>query len=83
MTNPYNLEHIQAAVKDASAGWYAGPTTLTILPEEDQRKRLGYYPGPGEPSLQQREMAATANADAFRAGVMARGPHGARRRRPA
>jgi len=70
MADKFNLTAIQAAVKEAGAGWQAGPTPLTSMSEEEQILHLGYYPGPGEPSLVEREQLATANL-AARVGLMA------------
>lgn len=64
---------IQAAIDDAGAGWVAGETVLSRLPREQRRRRLGYVPGPHEPSLQDRELSARVN----RAGEAALAPRAA------
>jgi len=70
MSEKLDLSALQKSVKDAGAGWQAGPTSMTALPAEEQVRRLGYIPGPGEPSLAEREQAATANYAALKAGMM-------------
>ena len=51
---------IQSALRDQGATWQAGETPLTALGATERRLRLGYVPGPGEPSLAAREQAALA-----------------------
>lgn len=70
MSEKLDLSALQKSVKDAGAGWQAGPTSMTALPPEEQVLRLGYIPGPGEPSLAEREQAATANYAALKARMM-------------
>jgi C1A family cysteine protease len=55
-----SVAEIAATVRQHGASWTAGETSLTSLPDEERRLRLGYVPGPGEPSLEQRESAARA-----------------------
>jgi hypothetical protein len=52
---PVDLEQIRAAIAESGAYWEAGEGPLTGLTEEQLRRRLGYRPGPDEPSLQERE----------------------------
>src|SRR5512147_1035585 len=54
------VSEIQAAIQQASASWTAGETGVSVLSDEEKRLRLGYVPGPGQPSLEQREAAARA-----------------------
>jgi len=61
MTNEEH-EALLEAVRVSSADWVPGHTSLTDLEPEERRLRLGYNPGPDEPSLQQREKRATARA---------------------
>jgi C1A family cysteine protease len=61
MTNGAEVGAIQAAVEAAGAGWHAGSTSMTALPAEQRALYLGYVPGPGEPSLAEREATAAAN----------------------
>ncbi len=58
-------------IQNANANWQAGYTVLSELPPEEQKKRLGAEPPPGEASLAEREAAAAANVEA--AGVTAFG----------
>ncbi len=51
---------LNALLKEANARWQAGETSLTKLSPEEQVLRLGYAPGPGEETLEQRMTAATA-----------------------
>jgi C1A family cysteine protease len=51
---------IAAAIRSANAAWQAGETALTQLTDEERKQRLGYTPGPGEPSLQEAEQIAMA-----------------------
>jgi C1A family cysteine protease len=51
---------IQNAIREAGAKWQASATALSELPESEKLLRLGYIPGPGEPSLEQRVELARA-----------------------
>src|SRR5262245_40133266 len=62
-----DVAEIQAAIAERNAGWQPGTTTMTELPERERHRRLGYVPGPGEPSLQEREQIAQASLRAVRA----------------
>jgi C1A family cysteine protease len=44
-----------------NAGWQAGETSLSGLSSDEQRLRLGYEPGEGEESLEQRMQISSAN----------------------
>src|SRR5689334_2281034 len=57
---PEDFDARWAAIRDANANWQPGDTSMTDLSPEERRARLGYTPGPDEPSLQQREAQATA-----------------------
>ncbi len=54
------LSELQIRLKEAGAKWTAGRTSLFQLPEADLKRRLGYVPGPGEPTLQEREATSAA-----------------------
>ncbi len=56
----FDVAQVMAAVRQEQVGWQAGETTMTALPEQERRYRLGYVPGPGEPSLAAREQIAQA-----------------------
>jgi len=48
------------AVRSNGANWRPGHNTITDLDDEERRLRLGYNPGPEEPSLEERETQSTA-----------------------
>jgi len=48
------LAQLQAQLSAQGATWQAGPTTIGKLDPKEQRRRLGYVPGSGEPSLEER-----------------------------
>lgn len=70
---PQEIQEINKAIKDSNAKWKAGETTLTRLPKTEQLKRLGYVPGPGEKSLQERERISKVNLETFRTSANAVG----------
>jgi C1A family cysteine protease len=57
---------LQAAIDLANASWQAGVTSVSQLSEEEKKLRLGYQPGPGEESLQEREQISRLNYQAFK-----------------
>jgi C1A family cysteine protease len=57
----FNLPELQAALQRDFARWSAGENSMTQLTKEERLKRLGYAPGPGEPTPEQREQIASAN----------------------
>ena len=65
--DPINVAEIARAVDDAHADWTAAETALTTLPADERRVRLGAVPPPGQPSLAERERAATSRSDASEA----------------
>lgn len=52
---------LNAILKESNVGWEAGDTSVSMLPPEQQVLRLGYSPGPGEETLEQRIAVSTAN----------------------
>lgn len=66
---PDRLEpsHLNAILAAENAGWQAGVTSVSELSWEEQQLRLGYVPGDGEESLDQRIRTSLANLAAFRA----------------
>lgn len=54
------LDSLLATNKQKGVTWHAGPTSLLHLSAPERKARLGYVPGPGEPSLQAREIAASS-----------------------
>jgi C1A family cysteine protease len=51
---------LQAVLSELGAPWNADSTSLSELPLEEKRLRLGYVPGPDEPSLAEQEQMALA-----------------------
>ncbi|MBS1839964.1 MAG: peptidase C1 [Acidobacteria bacterium] len=65
-----DLGQLAQLIQNANAGWQAGYTTLSDLPPEEQKKRLGYSPGPGEQSLTDRETVSLANLASIGIGAV-------------
>ncbi len=65
MDNQNELKAIQDAIANAGYSWSAGNNDISELPLEEKRKRLGYKPGPGEPSLEEQESISIQNYAAF------------------
>jgi C1A family cysteine protease len=63
-TDYISTTDIQAALTRQNASWSAGQTSVSELPPDEKRRRLGYVPGPDEPSLVEREALARAVAAA-------------------
>jgi C1A family cysteine protease len=57
-------------IQNANAGWQADKTSVSQLPPGEQLSRLGYTPGPGELSLDERVAASLANLGAATAGAV-------------
>ena len=49
------LKAVQEAIASSNAGWEAGVTVFSELPEVAKRNLLGYLPGPGAPCLESQE----------------------------
>ena len=73
MADQIDVTSIQTAIQQEQAGWQAGSNFLTALSDQERSLYLGYEPGPGEPSLAQREEASLAHYQAFAAGTKMRG----------
>ena len=56
------LKAIAAAISSAGAGWQSGESFLTLTTPEERKRRLGYAPGPDEPSLTESELTAKQSA---------------------
>ena len=54
---------LRAVLAQEQATWEAGDTNVSHLPEPDKLRRLGYVPGPEDPSLEDRESLARAQAE--------------------
>lgn len=57
-----SVGQLQAVLSELGDPWAADLTALSELPLEEKRLRLGYVPGPGEPSLAEQEQLALAAA---------------------
>jgi C1A family cysteine protease len=68
---PQDLDYgqLNALIKNANAGWTAGMTSVSELPPSQQKSHLGYVPGPGEESLDERNQASAAKIGAIKATV--------------
>jgi len=69
MPQDIDFNQLNTLIKSANAGWQAGPTTVSDLPPEQQKNRLGYVPGGGEESLEQRIQASAAKLASLKATV--------------
>ncbi len=54
------LANLQAELKAKGAKWTAGQTSLFQMSEAELKRRLGYVPGPGEPTLAEREATSAS-----------------------
>jgi C1A family cysteine protease len=59
------LARLQEELRNSGATWEAGPTSMSKLSEEERRRRLGYVPGPDEPSLEERVALSAANHESW------------------
>jgi C1A family cysteine protease len=57
----FSLARLQQTLREAGARWDAGVTSVSELPPDQKRRRLGYVPGPDEEPLETRERVAVAN----------------------
>jgi C1A family cysteine protease len=71
MTNDDHFALLEA-IRSVNANWMPGDTAMTDLAPEERRRRLGYAPGPGEPTLEDRE--AQARTRQLSAGALAPQP---------
>jgi C1A family cysteine protease len=68
---PLTLNQLETALEAEGKPWEAIETDLFLLTDEQKQLRLGYVPGPGEPTLAAREELATANFMAYSAQMAA------------
>lgn len=68
-TKSLTLNQLQATLEEKGKPWEAVETDLFLLSEDDRKLRLGYIPGPGEPTLEAREEMAAANFKAYSAAM--------------
>jgi len=69
MPQDLDIKQLNTLIQNANAGWTAGITSISELPHEEQVRRLGYKPGPGEESLEQRVQASAAKLAALKATI--------------
>jgi C1A family cysteine protease len=74
MPQDLDTNQLNSLIQSANAGWVAGETSVSELPADEQARRLGYRPGPGEESLEQRSQASVAKAAAIRSAIEAAPP---------
>lgn len=67
MPQDIDISQLNTLIRDADAGWVAAQTSVSDLTADQQARRLGYVPGPGEESLEQRIAASTAKKAAVAA----------------
>ncbi len=65
MPEKIDAKKLQAEVQKAGGRWQAGVTSVSELSDDEKLLRLGYVPGPNEPSLEHREAVASAQYAAF------------------
>ena len=65
-----SVSQINSLIKAANAGWVAAPTSVSKLTAEERKRLLGYIPGPGEESLDQRIQASAAKISAIKSAVV-------------
>lgn len=61
MNKSEELNALRSTLLQNDSSWNAGTNMIFELSAEEQNKRLGYTPGPGEPSLSEQEAMAQAN----------------------
>lgn len=61
----FDIEALQVAISEADAEWEAAETPLMKMSSEERALRLGYVPGPDDPSLEEAEGLAQANLRSF------------------
>ncbi len=67
----FTFERLLADLADKQPGWTAERNEFTEMPKAELKKRLGYVPGPDEPSLEDQEAMARANLQLFEAVLAA------------
>jgi len=61
------IDEIKKAILKSNARWEPHETSFANMPDDEKKLLLGYVPGPGEPSLEEREAVAKSNFSAFQA----------------
>jgi C1A family cysteine protease len=65
-----NLEQIRSALSEAGDPWEPGVTSLSSLSFEEQIKRLGVRPPPGEPTIEEIEQRVEAQIESLKAEAL-------------
>ena len=65
-TEHKNLAELRQILTGNKANWHADETSISKLPVTQRRYRLGYSPGPGQPTLAEREQMSLARAEEAR-----------------
>ncbi len=71
------LQALQASLADIGKPWEAGETSISALAPDERQARLGYTPGPGDPSLEEAAQMAHLNLVAFEAALASSSAFGA------
>ena len=69
MPTDLDLNQLNTLIQSANAGWTAAQTSVSELPPDEQKRRLGYDPRGGEESLEQRMSASQAKLAAVKATI--------------
>jgi C1A family cysteine protease len=64
-----DVNQLNTLIKSANAGWTAGPTSVSELPPDEQKRHLGYVPAGGEESLEERIRASVAKLGSLKATI--------------
>jgi len=71
MPDNIGIDQLNMLIKSAGGSWTAGITSVSELPPEEKKRRLGYNPSDGEETLEQRIQASSAKVGAIKAGIAA------------
>jgi len=69
MSQDIDVNQLNTLIKAANAGWQAGVTSVSELPPDKQASRLGYVPGAGEETLDQRIQASVAKLGSIQGAI--------------
>ena len=70
MPQDIDVSQLNTLIKAANASWVAASTSVSDLPPDERRSRLGYVPRGGEESLEQRVANSAGRAAATRAAAI-------------
>lgn len=71
MANENELSQVQKSIANAGARWRAGHTTVSSLNEGEKQRKLGYIPGPNDPSLKEQESRGASKLAEHKASLSA------------